>query len=166
MRPATSSNGIPNRRKPDDFEIAFIELGRVQCEVFYRAGRATITRWLEESGKRRLLDQRKKFLKAQRAAEVAERRRSRERLAPEPRRPQPGKIAPPADADDEILHLAARWLQRRAAGGWVVYELPDRWWMVGTIRRTPQEMLDKALAKGFDLDRAQRQIAAFPGNIR
>jgi hypothetical protein len=138
----------------------------VACEAHYRAGRATVTRWLTEAGKRKLLEQRKKFLKAQRSAEVEQRRKARAFNDGERLPPARTGTAPPADVDDEILHLAARWLQTRKAGGWVVYELPDRWWMVGTVRRSPAELLAKATEKGFDIERAKRQIEAFPDNLR
>ena len=165
MATGTSKGGIPNRRRPDDFEVAFVELGRVQCEIFYRAGRATISRWLTEAGKRRLLEQRKKFLKAQRSAE-AEDRRKRRALCSGQLAPKVIGLAPLCDTDEQILALAARWLQKRSSGGWVVYELPHGWWMVGTVRRSAGEMLAKAIGKGFDIERAQRQIAAFPDNLR
>lgn len=162
----TSKGGIPNRARPDDFEIAFVELGRVACEAHYRAGRATVTRWLTEAGKRRLLEQRKKFLKAQRANEADQRRKAR--AYHDGDRMPPARSGPPprADVDDEILHLASRWLQTRKAGGWVVYEMADGWWMVGTVRRSPAELLAKATEKGFDIERAKRQIEAFPDNLR
>jgi hypothetical protein len=42
----------------------FIEIGRNACEEHYRAARRTITRWLEECGKPRLIEARAEYVKA------------------------------------------------------------------------------------------------------
>jgi hypothetical protein len=43
---------------PGDFDETFVRIGRLACEEHYCAGRRTITRWLEERGKRRLINAR------------------------------------------------------------------------------------------------------------
>lgn len=148
------------REKPDDFEVVFIELGRLECESYFRAGRNTITRWLKESGKARLLRQRQAYVKANRNYEVQQRHKNKDRRANEDLLARKAKIEVEI-IDPDILHLAARYLQMKQNGSWVVYELECGVWMVGTRRRTPAELLDKAKSKGFDISRAMRQIAAF-----
>jgi hypothetical protein len=44
---------------PDDFEAVFVEIGRMACEEWYGAHTRSITRWLEECGKDRLIEARK-----------------------------------------------------------------------------------------------------------
>lgn len=142
------------RARPDEFEVVFIERGRLECETYFRAGRNTITRWLEESGKARLIRKRKQYVK------------SRAALEREARTPQKATPPPAAREDPEIAALAARHLQRKQAGSWVVYEIEAGWWMVGTVKRTEREMIAKAERKGFSVKRAREQIAAFPLNRR
>ena len=148
------------RQKPDDFEVVFIERGRLECESYFRAGRNTVTRWLKESGKARLLKQRRAYVKAHRDYEVQERHRRRDEAKAQAERMARVKIEVEI-IDPEILGLAARYLQMKQNGSWVVYELECGLWMVGTRRRTPAELIDKAKSKGFDIARAMRQIAAF-----
>jgi hypothetical protein len=42
------------RKRPEDFETAYVALGQVGCENRYGAHRRTIHRWLEECGRERL----------------------------------------------------------------------------------------------------------------
>jgi hypothetical protein len=52
----------PLRRAcPDDFALVFVQIGRLACEEHFRAERDTITRWLNECGKDRLLEKRATF---------------------------------------------------------------------------------------------------------
>jgi len=148
------------RQKPDDFEVVFTERGRLECESYFRAGRNTITRWLKESGKAKLLKARRAFVKAHRDYEVQERHRRRDEAKAREAKERRAHIEVEI-IDPEILSLAARYLQMKQNGSWVVYELECGLWMVGTVRRTPGELIDKAKAKGFDIARAMRQIAAF-----
>jgi hypothetical protein len=57
----------PLRRCPDDFSVIFVEQGRVGCEAWYRARRDTVTRWMVEQGKERLIKARAAFVAHQRA---------------------------------------------------------------------------------------------------
>jgi hypothetical protein len=40
----------PQRKRPDDFDVIFVEQGRVECERWYRASRITVNRWMDEAG--------------------------------------------------------------------------------------------------------------------
>src|SRR5690242_19228672 len=57
----------PLRKCPDDFDVIFVEQGRLGCEAWYRARRDTVTRWLEERGKVKLIRKRADFVAHQRA---------------------------------------------------------------------------------------------------
>jgi hypothetical protein len=57
----------PLRQVPDDFDIIFVEQGRDGCEGWYRARKTTVTRWLEERGKVRLIRLRAEYVAHQRA---------------------------------------------------------------------------------------------------
>jgi hypothetical protein len=64
---------------PDDFDVILVEQGRLECERWYRARRTTVSWWLEQRGKDRLLAARAAFVKHVRAlAKQPRRRKSRE----------------------------------------------------------------------------------------
>lgn len=149
MAGAPSDNSRALRPRPDDFDVVFVEHGRLECETWYRAGRNTVTRWLKESGKAKLLKRRRQFVKAQRSSHE----RSSTRSDPAP--------ASPANIEPEVIELAARYLQMKQNGSWVVYLCECGLWMLGTRRRTAIELLDKAKEKGFDVRRARIQIKTF-----
>lgn len=139
-----------SRDCPDDFEVIFVELGRLECEAHYRARRTTITRWLEERGKKKLLRQRADFVKYQRQLKRGK-----------------GKANGAADpqckrkVDPKLVEIASRFLQSPKGGGWVVYAINGSAWMVGTHRRSPAEVIEIAERMGFDKRRAVEQIRAF-----
>lgn len=139
-----------SRDCPDDFEIIFVELGRLECEAHYRARRTTITRWLEERGKKKLLRQRADFVKYQRQLKRG--------------KGKPNGSADPLckrKVDPKLVDIASRFLQSPKGGGWVVYSITASAWMVGTHRRSPAEVIEIAVRKGFDKRRAIEQIRAF-----
>lgn len=139
-----------SRPCPDDFDIIFVELGRLECEAHYRARRTTITRWLEERGKKKLLKRRAEFVKYQRQLKRGKGRTN-------------GSAQPQCKrrVDPKLVEIAARFLQSRPGGNWVVYTLESGLWMVGTHKRSPAEVIDIALRKGWDKRRAIEQIRAF-----
>jgi hypothetical protein len=69
----------PRRRRcPDDFEIVFVEKGRVECEAWYRTSRRTVSRWLKERVKTRLVAERGRFWRYLRKIHAGRRRQSHE----------------------------------------------------------------------------------------
>ena len=140
-----------SRPCPPDFDVVFVEQGRLECEAWYRARRTTITRWLIERGKSRLIKKRAAFVKHQRSI----------------KRGSNGKANGVAHAvdvrrvDPKLVEIASRFLQSRPGGGWVVYLCDCGNWMVGTHRRSPAEVIDMADRKGFDKRRALEQIRVF-----
>lgn len=141
-----------SRSCPDDFEVIFVELGRLECEAHYRARRTTITRWLEECGKAKLLKRRSAFVKYQRGLKRGGNGKANGVAQPKDRR----------KPDPKLVEIAGRFLQSPKGGGWVIYPIDDScMWMVGTQRRWPGEIIDMAVRKGFDKRRAIEQIRAF-----
>jgi hypothetical protein len=144
----------PARPRPDDFEVVFIEQGRLECETWYRARRTTINRWLEESGKTQLIERRAAFVKHLRAQrrepKPITRQEARSRLAD--RRIHPG-----------VVRRAAHFMRSIRNGGWVVAPMPNGDWLVGTRRRSPAELLDMAVRRGFDRRAANLQVRAEDG---
>lgn len=53
----------PQRQCPADFDVIFVEIGRLDCEHWYRARRTTIDRWLAERGKDRLIKARAEYVR-------------------------------------------------------------------------------------------------------
>lgn len=136
-----SGKGRPLPRQcPDDFDVIFVEIGRFDCENWYRASRITINRWLEERGKRRLIRLRARFVQHQR--DTGKKPRLITRSAPlSDRRRIPFTLA----------RQAAHFLRVVRCGGWVVSPTGEGDWRVGTRRMTAAQMVDFAVAKGFDL---------------
>jgi hypothetical protein len=52
------------RKRPEDFETVFVEIGRLSCEQHFGASRLTINRWLEECGKERLIAERESYVRS------------------------------------------------------------------------------------------------------
>lgn len=137
------------RACPDDFEIIFVEKGRLECESHYRARRTTVTRWLEETGKKRLLKKRASYVRYQRQLK-------------KPKATKPKKLHKPRrKIDPKLADMACRHLQSSAGGGWVAYRNDDDSFIVGVNRMTPGKMLDMAISNGFDKRRALEQIRLF-----
>lgn len=143
---------IPPRPVPDDFEVIFVEQGRLECEAWYRARRTTVNRWLEECGKDRLIAKRASFVKHLRDTRRCERPRERPSIIPDRRR-----------VPDALVRRAAHYLRSVRNGGWVVAPQSDGMWLVGTRRRSPAEVVDMAVTRGFDRRAANLQIRAEEG---
>lgn len=140
-----------SRQCPPDFEVIFVELGRLECEVHFRARRTTVTRWLEESGKGKLIRKRAQFVKHQR--QLAKSGKAKGRAV------ELGKVDR-RKVNLDLVALAIAHLQRRENGGWVI--VPNcSGYITGTRRRTAAEVVELAERKGFNRQRAIEQIRAF-----
>lgn len=139
-----------SRDCPPDFEVVFVEQGRLECEAYFRARRTTVTRWLEECGKRRLLDQRAAFVKHQRNTRKAKAKPV-----------VPGALRDRRKVDPRLLGLAIHHLQARQNGGWAIVPCKCGDYIVGTVRRSPADVVAMAERKGFNRRRALEQIKAF-----
>jgi hypothetical protein len=152
---ASSRSGLkgppPLRPCPDDFDVIFVEQGRVGCESWYRARRSTINRWLEERGKKRLIDARAAFVAHQRANGRWLTRSSRlvECRAPKPQRAT-GTIRDKRKVPVLVARHAAQFLRVNRNGGYIVSPTPTGDWWVGSRRLSPAQMLDLARGRGFD----------------
>lgn len=144
----------PRRRIPDDFAIVFVEQGRLECETWYRVGRITVNRWLAESGKTKLI--------ARRAAFVKHLRDRRKPPAPV-KRNTAQTIRDKRRVSPALARRAAHFLRCVRNGGWVVAPVSDGDWLVGTRRRSPVEVVDMAVARGFDRVEANLQLKAEEG---
>lgn len=138
----------PQRTCPIDFDVIFVEIGRLDCETWYRASRITVNRWLAERGKQRLIRLRADFVKHQRV----QARPAQAKVQVAPRRKT--KI------DPRIARLAAAHLRVRRHGGWMVSPTGQGEWWVGTKRMTPDALVAFASSKGFDVRAANLQVRA------
>ncbi len=139
----------PQRRCPDDFDVIFVEIGRLDCENWYRASRITVNRWLAERGKARLIKLRAEFV---------------EHLRRQARMPKAAPANPRCidrrRVDPALAQMAANHLRSSRNGGWMVSANENGDWWVGTVRRSPAELLSIAERKGFDTAKANLQIKA------
>ncbi len=150
-RAKAKAHSWQSRDCPPDFEVVFVEQGRLECETWYRTGRLTVNRWLTEKGKVKLLKLRAAYVKHQR--QIRKAAAAAHTAKPEQRDRR--------KADPKLTTLAARFLQSPKGGNWAIYFLPCGWAVVGTGRRSPADVIDMAIRKGFDKRRAVEQIKAF-----
>lgn len=141
----------PPRECPGDFEARFVELGRFDCEEHYRARRDTITRWLLESGKSRLIKARAAFVAQQRAKGEWLTRSTRLIEHHEVKRPSIREaIRDRRKVNVIVARHAAQFLRIRRYGGMIVSPAGDGEWWVGSRRLSAAQMLDEARSRGFD----------------
>lgn len=141
----------PLRARPADFEVIFVEQGRLECEQWYRARKTTISRWLEESGKQRLI--------AARAAYVAHQRSRGEWMTRSTRLVEHHEVRPATmlqpvrdrrKVSAALARHAAQFLRVVRNGGFIVSPTPGGDWRVGTRVLSPAQIVDLAKSKGFD----------------
>jgi hypothetical protein len=159
-RPADAERFV--RAVPDDFDVVFVEQGRLECEAWYRVGRSTVNRWLDERGKDRLILRRAEYVQSMRtqgrwltrASSLVEHR--------EVSRPRPvaEKINDRRRVHPSLARRAAHYLRCVRNGGWIISPAQDGHWRVGTRLRSAAELVDLAERKGFDRKAANLQIAA------
>lgn len=154
IRPAIEPKGKPPLRPcPDDFDVIFVEQGRLACEAWYRARRDTVNRWLHERGKKRLIALRAAYVASQRKAgrwmtrqtPLVEKRTVRIVTA--------ASVKPVADrrrVPMSVAIAAARFLQVVRNGGYVVTRGPRETWLVGRKCLSAAQMVDLAKSRGFD----------------
>lgn len=142
------------RPVPPDFEAVFVEIGRFDCEERYHARRDTITNWMVQLGKQRLIDARKAYVANQRARGLWPTRSTslvEKRVSPR----EMGEIlaeAYPAepDIDPTLTRLAAQHLRIIRNGGFKISPTMSGGWIVGLRRMTATELLEIAVSRGFD----------------
>lgn len=126
---------------PDDFEIVFVQKGRIACEQFWGGrSRITISRWLHQSGYSRLISERANFVKYQ---------RDQQRAAEEAHKP----VTSEADRFLPVATMAADFLRTNRYGGWRISRQASGW-IVGTVHRSSEELIAMAERQGFDREAA------------
>lgn len=150
--PKLEPKGRPPLRKcPDDFDVIFIEVGRLGCETWYRARRSTINRWLTERGKERLIKLRSEYVRHQRAQGNWLTRSS---CMVEHRAtgavPRSSAIRDRREVSITLARHAAQHLRVIRNGGFIVSPTPQGDWWVGSRRMSAGQMVKLACAKGFD----------------
>lgn len=141
----------PQRQCPADFDVIFVEVGRLDCETWYRAGRIMVNRWLEERGKQRLIMERARFVKHLRMQGKKPQGPPTIQVATD-RRP----VAP------ELARMAADFLRIRRNGGWMISATGQGDWFVGSCRKSAGDMVTLAECKGFDRVAALASLAVTP----
>lgn len=130
----------PLRQCPADFDVIFVEVGRLDCETYYRAARITIDRWLVERGKERLLKERTQFVTHQRA--------KARKAKPIP--PQDKPIKDRRKISDCLAQAAVDWLRKPRHGGWIITRCVNGNYRAGFLLVSAATLVDMAKARGFD----------------
>jgi hypothetical protein len=140
----------PLRGCPDDFCVIFVEQGRVGCEAWYRARRDTVTRWMVEQGKDKLIKARAAFVAHQRANGNWMTRQTPLVSHHEVRRPSIREsIRDRRKVNPVLARHAAQHLRIMRNGGMIVSPVGDGEWWVGSKRLSSAQLVDLAKSKGF-----------------
>ena len=141
----------PLRACPDDFDVIFVEQGRVGCETWYRASRSTVNRWMDERGAKRLIAARKAYVSHQRKAGrwVTRQTRMVEHKDVRPKL-RSGPVRDRRTVSFTLARHAAQHLRIVRNGGFIVSLTGQGDWWVGSRRYSAAQMVDLATAKGFD----------------
>lgn len=142
----------PPRTCPDDFDAAYIAFGYDECEVIFRAAPMTVKRWLLERGSERLRKARAEFVARERAARHALKAMKKRRKPPRAVVAD-GIVVPP-----DVLAEAANFLRTMRNGGWFVAPTGKGDWWLGTMYKTPAQIVEFAAARGFDLEAAMARL--------
>lgn len=126
------------RAVPDEFEVVFVEQGRLACEPYFGASRITITRWLRQCGFQRLRDRRADFVRHQRGMA-----KSQMPLHADDPQPEIDVLLP-------VARQAADYLRISRFGGWAVSQRDGGGWFVGTVAKTSDQLIVMAERQGFD----------------
>jgi hypothetical protein len=157
----------PQRKRPDDFDVIFVEQGRVECERWYRASRITVNRWMDEAGAQRLVKAR--------AAYVSHMRREGKWMTRSTKLVERREIARPSRLEairDRrkvpflIARHAAQHLRIVRNGGFIVSPTQNGDWWVGTKRMSAAQMLDLAVSRGFRPTAAMALQADADGRVQ
>lgn len=141
----------PPRRCPDDFEVIFVEQGRIGCEAWYRASRGTVNRWMHEKGARKLIAARKAFVAHQRKAGAWITRQTRMVEHKDVRaKPATQPVRDRRKVSFTLARHAAQHLRIVRNGGFIVSPTGAGDWWVGSRRYSAAQMVELAEAKGFD----------------
>lgn len=127
------------RPRPCDFDLVFVQIGRLACEEHFRASADTITRWLEEQGKDKLIADRKAFVHWRRRLSRREGIRY-----PHRKRGRPLRVPQP------LLMEAVRYLKSKRPEGTVIAPAGEGQWRIGTALFEPVELVAFAASLGFD----------------
>lgn len=130
---------------PAQFEVVFVEHGRLACEAWFNASRITVNRWMRQCGGKRLRELRAAFVK-----------HGRNMAHPIDGKPQPG--VQQADPLLPIARMAADFIRQSRYGGWPVSKIQDGdGWRVGTVIRSSEELIVMAVKQGFDRAAAEAE---------
>lgn len=147
----------PLRKCPDDFDVIYVEQGRLGCESWYRAHKRTVTRWLVERGKARLIKARAAFVKHQRSQGKWLTRSTcmvQHRVTGLAARTQP--VRDRRMVSGTLARHAAQHLRIARHGGFIVSQSSNGDWRVGTRCLSAAQLVDLASSKGFDQDAVTR----------
>lgn len=149
----------PPRACPGDYDVIFVEQGRLACESWYRARRDTVTRWMHERDVVRKATKLPTLIEA-RAAYVAHQRANgkwmtRQTPLVEKRAPRPviARAAPVRDRRKVSFTLArhaAQFLRIMRNGGHIISLASNGDWWIGTRRVSAAQLLDEATKRGFE----------------
>jgi hypothetical protein len=149
---STAAPAKAPRPCPDDFDATYIAFGYDECELIFRAAPMTVKRWLLERGAERLRRARAEFVARERAA-----RRALKAMRTR-KKPPRAVVADGIDVPAPLLAEAANYLRTMRNGGWFVAATGKGDWWLGTMYKTPAQIVEFAAARGFDIEAAMARL--------
>lgn len=134
------------RACPEDFDATYIAWGYDECEAIFRAAPMTVKRWLIERGAERLRKARAEFVARERAARRA--------LKAMPKKTPTLVVRDGIAVPPELVSEAANFLRTMRNGGWFVAPTGRGDWWLGTMHKTPAQIVEFAAARGWDMEGA------------
>lgn len=144
----------PLRQCPSDFDVIFVEKGREACESWYRARKTTVTRWLVERGKDRLVTERAAYVASQRKAGRWITRSTCMTAVRVVKASRPQPVRDRRRVSLTLARHAAQFLRISRNGGFTISIAGDNDWWVGSRRLSAAQLVDLAVGKGFDARRS------------
>jgi hypothetical protein len=158
----------PQRKRPDDFDVIFVEQGRLDCERWYRASRITVNRWMDETpgGPGRLITARAAYVSHMRKAGKWMTRSTK--LVEHREIERPSRLEAIRDrrkVNLTVARHAAQHLRIVRNGGFIVSMAGNGDWWVGSKRMSAAQMLDVARGKGFDVTTVREEVVSHTGEF-
>ena len=140
---------MPSRPIPPDLIERYLELGLKGCAAHFRARHETVARWLSVFGRDELRRLRMQQVRAkrQRAANFKS-RQALHRAESRRRAVCSTEPMPPA----HVVSAAAHFLRTPPGGRNMVCPSGHGDWFVGSVRVTPQDLVRRAVARGFEVE--------------
>lgn len=141
---------------PSDLADVYVVKGKHMLEAHYGVRKSVMLRWLSELDEGLLKRKRQAFVRNERSA-------NRLRRVPSSTLRRLTIVQDARPADIRVVRMAADFLRCVRNGGWIISRTQFGDWLVGMRKLSPYELIEMAIAKGFDAKAAALQAEGSAG---